>query len=195
MLVNQRECNRAYFYHFFELNKVIWKRKPHGVLFKLFSDSLNMKRLPSDLAIFMLAKVFEVMHPPSDSLTLFQSRWTMVRKRHWESSLLSVFPNSIILKNLWVFFLWTHKGYTKNEPLGVSFNLFSDSLNMKILLSDLVLFMLVKVFEENVWWAIVYHFFGLVELIYEKGTKRVLFKCFSDSQNMKKPRVFYLWTR
>ena len=51
---------------------------PPGVLFKLFSDSLNMKRLPSDLAIFMLVKVFEVMRPLSDSLTLFWSRWTIV---------------------------------------------------------------------------------------------------------------------
>jgi hypothetical protein len=38
----------------------------------------------------------------------------------------------------------------KNEPLGVPFKLFSNSLNMKRLLSDLVLFMLVKVFEENI---------------------------------------------
>jgi hypothetical protein len=38
----------------------------------------------------------------------------------------------------------------KKEPLGVPFKLFSDSLNMKRLSSDLVLFTLVKVFEENV---------------------------------------------
>jgi hypothetical protein len=38
----------------------------------------------------------------------------------------------------------------KKESPGVPFNLFSDSLNMKRLLSDLVLFTLVKVFEENV---------------------------------------------
>jgi hypothetical protein len=44
----------------------------------------------------------------------------------------------------------THKGYTKKEPPGVSFKLFSDSLNMKRFPSDLVLFTLVKVFEENV---------------------------------------------
>jgi hypothetical protein len=66
---------------------------------------------------------------------------------------------------------------------------------MKRLLSDLVVFTLVKVSEENVQWVVVYHFFGLVELIYEKGTGRVLFKCFSDSQNMKISRVFYPWTR
>jgi hypothetical protein len=47
--------------------------------------------------------------------------------------------------------------------------------------------MLVKVFEQNVRWAIVYHFFGPVELFYEKETEKVLFKCFSDSQNMKNP--------
>jgi hypothetical protein len=58
------------------------KKEPPGVLFKLFSDSLNMKRLSSDLAIFMLAKVFEVTRPSSDSLTLFRSRWTIVRKRN-----------------------------------------------------------------------------------------------------------------
>jgi transcription elongation factor GreA-like protein len=75
----------------------------------------------------------------------------------------------------------------KKEPPGVPFNLFSDSLKMKILLSDLVLFTLVKVFEENVRWVIVYHFFGLVELIYKKGIGIFLFKCFSDSQNMKNP--------
>ena len=65
---------------------------------------------------------------------------------------------------------------------------------MKRLWSDLALFTLIKVFEENVRRAIVYHFFGLVKLIYEKGTGRVLFKCFSNSQNMKNPRVFYPWT-
>jgi hypothetical protein len=43
--------------------------------------------------------------------------------------------------------------------------------------SVLVLFTLVKVSEQNVRWVIVYHFFGLVELFYEKGTERVLFKC------------------
>ena len=83
----------------------------------------------------------------------------------------------------------------KKEPPRVPFKLFSDSLNMKRLTSDLVLFTLVKVFEENIRWVIVNHFFGLVELFYEKGTGRVLFKCFSDSQNMKNPRFFYLWTR
>jgi hypothetical protein len=59
----------------------------------------------------------------------------------------------------------------KKEPPGVPFKLFLDSLNMKRLPSDLVLFTLVKVFEENIWWAIVYHFFGLIKLIYEKGTE------------------------
>jgi hypothetical protein len=73
----------------------------------------------------------------------------------------------------------------KKESLGVSFKLFLDSLNMKRLSSDLVLFTLVKVFEENVWWAVIYHFFSPIKLLYEKGTVRVLFKCFSDSINMK----------
>jgi hypothetical protein len=45
----------------------------------------------------------------------------------------------------------TRKGYMKKEPPRVPFKLFSDSLNMKRLLSDLVLFTLVKVFEENVY--------------------------------------------
>ena len=58
---------------------------------------------------------------------------------------------------------------------------------MKRSSSDLVLFTLVKVSEQNVRWAIVYHFFVPVELFYEKGTKRVLFKCFLDSLNMKNP--------
>jgi hypothetical protein len=35
------------------------KKEPPGVPFKLFSDSLNMKRLPSDLVLFTLVKVFE----------------------------------------------------------------------------------------------------------------------------------------
>jgi transcription elongation factor GreA-like protein len=39
---------------------------------------------------------------------------------------------------------------------------------MKRLLSDLVLFTLVKVSEENIRWAIVYHFFGLVKLFTKK---------------------------
>jgi hypothetical protein len=63
----------------------------------------------------------------------------------------------------------------KKEPTGVPFNLFSDSLNMKRLPSDLVIFMLVKVFEESVCWATIYLFFGLIGLFYKKGTERVLF--------------------
>ena len=59
-LVNTWERDRAYFYHFFGLNKIIRKRNPPRVLFKLFSDSLNMKRSSSDLAIFTLDKVSEV---------------------------------------------------------------------------------------------------------------------------------------
>ena len=59
---------------------------------------------------------------------------------------------------------------------------------MKSLSSDLVLFTFVKVFEENASQAIVYHFFSLIELLYKKGTKRVHFKCFSDSLNMKNPK-------
>jgi hypothetical protein len=39
-------------------------------------------------------------------------------------------------------------GNTKNEPYGVSFKIFSNSLKMKILLSDLGLFTLLKVFEK-----------------------------------------------
>jgi hypothetical protein len=58
------------------------KGTPLELTLSPFHDSLNMKRLPSDLAIFTLVKVFELMRPPSDSLTLFQSRWTIVRKRH-----------------------------------------------------------------------------------------------------------------
>jgi hypothetical protein len=44
----------------------------------------------------------------------------------------------------------THHGNTKREAHGVSFNLFSHSIKMKILSSDLVLFTLIKVFEENI---------------------------------------------
>jgi hypothetical protein len=43
-----------------------------------FHDSLNMKRLSNDLAIFTLVKVFEVTHPSNDSLTPFWSHWTIV---------------------------------------------------------------------------------------------------------------------
>jgi hypothetical protein len=35
---------------------------------------------------------------------------------------------------------WTHKGYTKKEPPRVVIKIFSDSLNMKILSSDLASF-------------------------------------------------------
>ena len=45
--------------------------------------------------------------------------------------------------------------------------------------------MLVKVFEENVCWAVDYLFFGLIRLFYEKGHFGVSFECFSDSLNMK----------
>ena len=57
---------------------------------------------------------------------------------------------------------------------------------MKIFSSDLVLFMLVKVFEENILWVGGYHFFGLIKLIYKKGTEIFLFNFFSDSLNTKR---------
>jgi hypothetical protein len=44
----------------------------------------------------------------------------------------------------------TCHGNMKNKTHGVSFNLFSRSVKMKILERDLVLFMLMKVFEENI---------------------------------------------
>jgi hypothetical protein len=44
----------------------------------------------------------------------------------------------------------THHGNTKSETHGVSFKLFSRSIKKKRLSSDLVLFTLIKVFEENV---------------------------------------------
>jgi hypothetical protein len=65
--------------------------------------------------------------------------------------------------------------YEKMNPPGVFFKLFSDSLNRKRLSSDLAIFTLDKVFEVSVFRAIVYPFFGLVGLLYEKGTERVLF--------------------
>ena len=45
--------------------------------------------------------------------------------------------------------------YEKGTRPGVFFKLFSDSLNMKILLSDIVIFTLTKVFEVRVFRAIV----------------------------------------
>ena len=75
----------------------------------------------------------------------------------------------------------------KNETYGLSFKLFSHSIKMKRLSSNLVLFTLVKVFEENIQRAVGYHFFGVVGLIYEKIPNGVLFMFFSDSLNMKNP--------
>jgi hypothetical protein len=63
----------------------------------------------------------------------------------------------------------------KKEPTGVPFKLFLDSIKMKRLSRDLAIFMLVKVFEESVCWVIIYLFFSLIRLFYEKGTERVLF--------------------
>jgi hypothetical protein len=63
----------------------------------------------------------------------------------------------------------------KKDNIGVIFKFFSNSLKMKILPSDLVLFMLVTVFEENIFRVIIYLFFGLIRLLYEKGTERILF--------------------
>jgi hypothetical protein len=54
------------------------KGTPLELTLSSFHDSLNMKILSSELAIFTLIKVFEVMLPSSDSLTLFRSRWTIV---------------------------------------------------------------------------------------------------------------------
>ena len=39
----------------------------------------------------------------------------------------------------------------KKDNIGVIFKFFSDSLNMKIFLSDIVLFTLIKVFEDNIY--------------------------------------------
>ena len=61
------------------------------------------------------------------------------------------------------------------NPPGVLFKLFSYSLNVKRLLSYRVIFTLVKLFEESVCWVVLYLFFGLIRLFYEKGTERVLF--------------------
>jgi hypothetical protein len=58
------------------------KKELPGVPFKLFSDSLNMKRLSSDLVLFMLVKVFEEKRLLSDSLSLFQSHQTNLQKRN-----------------------------------------------------------------------------------------------------------------
>jgi hypothetical protein len=66
------------------------------------------------------------------------------------------------------FFFHTRHGNTKSETHGVSFKLFSHSIKMKRLSRNLVLFTLVKVFEENIRWAIGCHFFGLIELLYKK---------------------------
>ena len=134
------------------------KKEPLGVIFELFSDSLNMKRLSSDLVLFTLVKLFE-------------------ENIYW--AIFYLFFGLIKL----LYEKWTER---------VLFKCFSYSLNMKILSSDLVLITLVKVFEENVCWAIVYLFLGLIRLLYEKGTERVLFKFFSNSLNMKNPWFFSL---
>jgi len=63
----------------------LWLHKkgtPMELTLSSFHNSLNMKRLPSDLAFCTLVKVFEVTRPSNDSLTLFRSRWTIVRKRN-----------------------------------------------------------------------------------------------------------------
>ena len=83
---------------------------------------------------------------------------------------------------------------TKKDNIGVIFKFFSDSLNMKISSSDLVLFTLIKVFEENVCWAVVYLLFSLFRITYEKGHFGFFFKCFSDSLNMKNHWVLFLGT-
>jgi hypothetical protein len=49
---------------------------------------------------------------------------------------------------IFVIFRTCH-GNTKNETYGVSFKLFSRFVKMKRLSSDLVIFTLVKVFEDN----------------------------------------------
>jgi hypothetical protein len=81
-LVKNLERGRALFYPFSGLDAVIRKRNPPGVDFKPFSRLPKNEKIAERLAIFTLVKVFEFMHPPSDSLTLFRSRWIVVRKRH-----------------------------------------------------------------------------------------------------------------
>jgi hypothetical protein len=84
----------------------------------------------------------------------------------------------------------TRKGCMKKEPTGVPFKLFSDSLNMKILPSELAIFTLVKVFEESVYWVIIYLFFDLIRLFYKKKLREFSFKCFSTLYNHEKPSSF-----
>jgi hypothetical protein len=55
------------------------------------------------------------------------------------------------IEHTFITFSGSTRLYEKGTPLEFLFKLFSDSLNMKRLPSDLVLFTLVKVFEENVW--------------------------------------------
>ena len=81
-LVKNLERGRALFYPFSGLDAVIRKRNPPGVDFKPFSRLPKNEKIVERLAIFTLVKVFEFTHPPSDSLTLFRSRWIIVRKRH-----------------------------------------------------------------------------------------------------------------
>jgi hypothetical protein len=55
---------------------------------------------------------------------------------------------------------WTRKGYTKKETHGVSFKLFSESLNMKIFLSDIASFHTRQKVLKGIFRVIVYLFFG-----------------------------------
>ena len=67
-------------------------KKPHGVLFKLFLGSLNMKRLSSDLVFFTLIKAFEESSLRWYVIS-FSVRIDYLRKRNtpanhdWKSSL------------------------------------------------------------------------------------------------------------
>ena len=100
-------------------------KKPHGVLFKLFLGSLNMKILSSDLVFFTLVKIFEESSLRRQVIS-FLVQMDYLRKRNtpanhdWKNSLRYDF---ILFQAL------ETKSYEKG-PFGVFFHIHSDSLNM-----------------------------------------------------------------
>jgi hypothetical protein len=83
------------------------KKEPRGVVFKLFSDSLNMKIFRVILIPFPLVKRFERAHLSSDNLSLFQPHETNIMKKDNIGVVFKFFSDSLNMQNHQVYLLVT----------------------------------------------------------------------------------------
>ena len=98
ILRTQYQSLKSFFLILFRLIKLfIVKKRPNGVSFKLFLDSLNMKRLPSTCLLHTRKSIWRVISPTVGYLFFGSDRLFYEKGSLW-SLLLSLF---ILSKNHW----------------------------------------------------------------------------------------------